>query len=211
MSERFWIRRYDDRSRMNHWFVVICFFLAALSGLAIFHPSMFFLASLFGGGQWDRILHPFFGVTMCLGFVGMALRFWHENRFTDADKQWMRQWRDVVDNREEKLPPVGRYNGGQKAIFWLMVICLIVLFVTGFMFWEPWFAPYVPLTLRRLAVLLHAATATVLIIGIIVHAYAAIWVKGSIGAMTRGYVSDRWARKHHAAWYREVVGRDPRA
>ncbi|MGF6919625.1 cytochrome b subunit of formate dehydrogenase [Paraburkholderia sp. 40] len=40
--------------------------LLALSGLALFHPSMFWLTALFGGGQWTRVLHPFVGVVMFL-------------------------------------------------------------------------------------------------------------------------------------------------
>jgi formate dehydrogenase subunit gamma len=44
-----------------------------------------------------------------------------------------------------------------------------------------------------------------LIVSIIVHIYAALWVKGSIGAMVRGPVSFGWARKHHRRWFRESV------
>jgi formate dehydrogenase subunit gamma len=62
-----------------------------------------------------------------------------------------------------------------------------------------------PVGLIRLASLLHAVAATVLIIGIIVHIYAAIWTRGSIDAMMRGTVSEAWAKKHHAAWYRQVI------
>jgi formate dehydrogenase subunit gamma len=50
----------------------------------------------------------------------------------------------------------------------------------------------------------HAVAAAVLIISVIVHIYAAIWVKGSIRAMTRGTVSEGWARKHHALWYNQL-------
>jgi formate dehydrogenase subunit gamma len=52
---------------------------------------------------------------------------------------------------------------------------------------------------------IHAATAFVLIVGIIVHIYAALWVKGSIRAMTRGTVTLGWARKHHPRWFRESI------
>jgi len=41
----------------------------------------------------------------------------------------------------------------------------------------------------RLAALVHAVAGALLIITIIVHVYAAIWVKGTIGAMTKGTVS----------------------
>jgi formate dehydrogenase subunit gamma len=198
------IQRYTQGERTNHWVVAISFVLAALSGLALFHPSMFWLANLFGGGPWTRILHPYIGVAMFVFFAVTMVRFWGHNRMSDKDRQWLRQWRDVVANREERLPESGRYNAGQKAMFWLMVICMLVLLVTGIMFWRALFGDYFSVGVIRAASLLHAIAATILIIGIIAHVYAAIWVKGSIGAMVRGTVSEAWAKKHHAAWYREV-------
>jgi formate dehydrogenase subunit gamma len=198
------IERYKAGDRMNHWLVALTFILLALSGLALFHPSMFWLTNLFGGGQWTRILHPFVGVVMFLAFAWLALRFWHHNLLEPRDRQWLRQWRDVVANREDRLPEVGRYNAGQKALFWGMVLCMLLLIVSGVVMWQPYFAPVFPITLIRLASLLHAVAAFALILGIIVHVYAAIWVKGTIGAMMRGTVTRRWARKHHPAWYREV-------
>jgi formate dehydrogenase subunit gamma len=167
---------------------------------------MFWLTNLFGGGQWTRILHPFIGLVMFLAFVALAIRFWHHNMLEPRDRQWLKQWRDVVGNREDRLPEVGRYNAGQKALFWVMVVCMALLILTGIVMWRPYFAPAFPIPLIRAASLLHAVAAFVLILGIIVHIYAAIWVKGSIGAMVRGTVTRKWARKHHPAWFREVEG-----
>ena len=96
----------------------------ALSGLALFHPSLFFLTNLFGGGPWTRILHPFIGLVMFLSFLVLALRFWRDNLMHGNDWQWLKQWRDVINNREETLPEVGRYNAGQKMLFWVMIVCL---------------------------------------------------------------------------------------
>jgi formate dehydrogenase subunit gamma len=200
------IERYQAGDRLNHWLVALTFILLALSGLALFHPAMFWLTNLFGGGQWTRILHPFIGLVMFLAFVALAIRFWHHNMLEPRDRQWLKQWRDVVGNREDRLPEVGRYNAGQKALFWVMVVCMALLILTGIVMWRPYFAPAFPIPLIRAASLLHAVAAFVLILGIIVHIYAAIWVKGSIGAMVRGTVTRKWARKHHPAWFREVEG-----
>lgn len=201
------IQRYTARERSNHWVVAIAFVLAALSGLALFHPAFFFLTHLFGGGPWTRILHPFIGVLMLLFFIAMAARFWDLNRFTDADRQWMKRIGDVVRNRDKGLPEVGKYNAGQKYLFWTMVACMPVLLITGIVFWQPWFAPYFPIGLLRVAAVLHALAAWILILGIVVHIYAAIWVRGTIRAMTRGTVSEAWAKHHHRAWYRDVTGK----
>ena len=200
------IERYNATDRMNHWLVALTFILLALSGLALFHPSMFWLTNLLGGGTWTRILHPFIGVVMFVSFAALAMKFWQHNKLTDSDRQWLRQWRDVMNKREEKLPEVGRYNGGQKALFWVMVACLIVLLLSGIVIWQPYFTPAFHVTIVRIASVLHALAAFVLILGIIAHVYAALWVKGTVGAMTRGTVTRAWARKHHPGWYREVGG-----
>jgi len=77
MATRY-LRRYEDRDRMNHWLIALLFVLAGLSGLAFFHPSLYFFSGLFGGGVWTRILHPFFGVAMVLAFAVMFFRLRRE-------------------------------------------------------------------------------------------------------------------------------------
>jgi formate dehydrogenase subunit gamma len=199
------IVRYTANERTNHWVTSITFVLLALSGLALFHPSMFWLTSIFGGGQWTRILHPFAGVVMFVSFLILALRFWHHNVLDSSDIQWLKQIDDVLAKREDKLPEIGRYNAGQKLLFFVMVACMILLLLSGIAIWRRYFSFYFPITLIRLAAVIHAAAAFVLIVGIIVHIYAALWVKGSIRAMTRGTVTLGWARKHHPRWFRESI------
>jgi len=201
------IQRYTSRERASHWLVALFFFLAALSGLVLFHPSFFFFSQLFGGGPWTRILHPFLGVVMFLFFCGMALRYWDDNAITDNDRRWLQRLSDVIANRERNMPEVGKYNAGQKMLFWTLVVCMLLLLLTGVVMWRPYFAGGFPIWLNRVAVVVHALAAFVLIMGIIVHIYAAIWTKGSIRAMTRGTVSDAWAKHHHPGWYRQVSGK----
>lgn len=198
------LQRYRDGERMNHWFIAVCFVLAGLSGLAFFHPSFFFFSHLFGGGQWTRILHPFLGLAMVIAFVGLYLKLWRDNRITDADREWRKHMGQMLAGDKTGLPPVGKYNYGQKMVFWVMSISLVVLLVTGLMFWRPWFAPLFPVELLRAAVLLHSIAAVLLILTTIVHVYAAIWVKGTVRAMTRGTVTESWAKANHPLWHQEI-------
>jgi formate dehydrogenase subunit gamma len=202
MGTRF-IQRYNAGERTNHWLIVLFFLGAGLSGLAFFHPAFFFLTALFGGGTWARILHPFMGLVMALCFLAMFLKLWRHNVLNDADRDWVRHSGDMLRGDKSRMPPAGRYNAGQKGIFWVMTVSLLVLVLTGFLFWQPWFANAFPILLRRVAVVLHALSATVLILSVIVHVYAAIWVKGTIRAMTRGTVTEGWARQNHPQWHRE--------
>src|ERR1700736_1142627 len=198
------IVRYTAGTRINHWIVAISFVLLALSGLALFHPALFWLTNLFGGGPWTRILHPFIGCVMVAAFYLLCVQVWRDNNMQQRDWIWLRKINDVVGNREENLPDVGRYNAGQKLLFFVVVICLIGLLLSGIVIWRVYFSEYFTIGLIRFAALLHAVCGFVLICAIIVHIYAAIWVKGSIRAMTRGTVTRGWAWKHHHAWFREI-------
>ena len=198
------IVRYTAGTRINHWIVAISFVLLALSGLALFHPALFWLTNLFGGGPWTRILHPFIGFVMVAAFYLFCVQFWRDNYMQQRDWTWLRKFNDVVTNREENLPEVGRYNAGQKLLFFTLVVCLIGLLLSGIVIWRVYFSGFFPIGVIRAAALLHAFFAFVLIFAIIAHIYAGIWVKGSIRAMTRGWVTPGWAWKHHRAWFREV-------
>jgi formate dehydrogenase subunit gamma len=198
------IVRYTAGTRINHWIVAISFVLLALSGLALFHPALFWLTNLFGGGPWTRILHPFIGCVMAAAFYLLCVKFWRDNYMQQRDWIWLRKINDVVGNREENLPEVGRYNAGQKLLFFTLIVCLIGLLLSGLVIWRVYFSEFFAIGVIRAAALLHAFFAFVLISAIIVHIYAGIWVKGSVRAMTRGVVTPGWAWKHHRAWFREV-------
>jgi len=199
------IVRYAPGVRVVHWSVVICFMLLALSGLAMFYPPLYWLSALFGGGDVMRAVHPWIGLIMVVFFIVLAGTVRRYMRIEARDRQWLRQADDVVANREEKLPEVGRYNAGQKLVYFSTVTCITILLLTGLEIWRAYFTAYFPIDITRFASLLHAFFAFVLILTIIVHIYAAIWVKGSVRAMTRGTVSFGWAWKHHRAWFRDVT------
>jgi formate dehydrogenase subunit gamma len=199
------IVRYGPATRINHWILAGSFILVGLSGLALFHPSMFWLTNLFGGGPWDRILHPFFGLVMVIAFTLIALKLWRENIMRSYDWEWLRKIKDVAENKEDNLPAIGMYNAGQKLLFYTIILCLLGLLASGIVIWRSYFAIYFPIPIIRLAALLHAFCGFVLITSIVVHIYAAVWVKGSVRAMTRGTVSYGWAWKHHRLWFREVT------
>jgi formate dehydrogenase subunit gamma len=180
--------------------------LLALSGLALFSPWLFFLTGLFGGGQWTRAIHPWLGVVLFFSFAGLFLRFWRANLWKSEDGTWLARLRDVLSGHEERLPEVGKYNAGQKAVFWLMSILIIVLISSGLVMWDQYFYGYTNIEQKRLAVLVHSMAAITIICVWIVHVYAAIWVRGTIRAMTRGSVTGGWAWRHHRKWLRELVG-----
>ncbi len=83
----------------------------------------------------------------------------------------------------------GRYNFGQKCVFWAAIIFLVLLLVSGVIIWRPYFAPAFSIPVIRFALMLHSFAAVALIVVIMVHIYAALWVKGTITAMVEGWVT----------------------
>jgi len=209
------IQRYSGMARVNHWVVAISFVILMLSGLAFFHPSLYPLTGLFGGGATARWLHPIAGLVLAVAFLGLFVRFFTANLPEKGDVAWVAKSIDVLKGHEENLPEIGKYNAGQKAVFWSQAILVTVLLVTGIGLWEPglhaverWFGFTASLDQRRLAAVIHAGAAILAITIWIVHVYAAIWVRGTLSAMTRGTVSGGWAWRHHRKWLRKEVARD---
>lgn len=208
MAKERLIQRYNRAERINHWVVAGCFILLAVSGLAFFYPAFFWLTGIFGTPQLARILHPIIGVVMFIGFFLQFFRYWKYNFLEKDDVQWLKSVKEIIQGKE--VGDTGKYNGGQKVLFWVMTLCMIILLLTGLIGWRQYFADYFPIPVVRLALLLHACSALVLIAGIIVHIYAAIWVKGTIRAMVEGVVTQTWARHHHPRWYREMMAKAER-
>ncbi|EJF91712.1 formate dehydrogenase subunit gamma [Bartonella tamiae] len=199
------VDRYTRGARINHWIAAGSMILLALTGLIMYWPFLFPLANLFGGGQVVRMIHPYIGIVMLLSFFGLFFRFWRLNIWEKSDLQWAMQMKDVLEGNEEKLPPVGKYNFGQKCIFWAMSFGLIILIVSGLMVWQAYFAPFVPIEWQRYALIIHSLVAAGIIAIWVMHMYAVYWIRGSLRAMVKGKVSGGFAWAHHRKWYDSML------
>jgi formate dehydrogenase subunit gamma len=206
------VRRYSGSARINHWIVAISFVLLLLSGLSLYHPSLYPLAGLFGGGATVRWLHPWLGVILAVAFLGLFLRFFVANLPETTDAVWLARIKHVLAGREEYLPEIGKYNAGQKFVFWSQAVLVTTLLITGLGLWEGTLSTVeqalgfkATIDQRRLAAVLHAAAAVLSIAVWIIHVYAAIWVRGTISAMTSGTVTAGWGWRHHRKWLRKEV------
>ncbi|MBB5222283.1 formate dehydrogenase subunit gamma [Amaricoccus macauensis] len=202
------VHRYGPFTRANHWLTAACLILLLISGLGFFHPWLYFLTDLFGGGQTARVVHPWIGVVLFVSFLGLFFRMVRLNLPRREDAVWIENVREVVAGKEEDLPELGKYNAGQKFVFWAMTVLIIVLIVTGFMMWQRYFDGLVTIQVRRIATMVHAIAAVLIILTWILHVYAAIWTRGTLRAMTRGTVTGGWAWRHHRKWLRELARLD---
>lgn len=208
------VQRYSAAARLNHWVTAISLILLGLTGMALFHPSLFGLTALFGGGTLTRTIHPWLGVLLLFSFTGLFFRFWKQNLWKHVDNVWLMKLRAVLAGHEEDIPELGKYNAGQKMVFWGMSILIVTLFISGIALWDQQHqflkeTVGIGFTIdqKRIAVLVHAVAAVSIILVWIVHVYAAFWVKGTVSAMTRGTVTGGWGWRHHRKWLREEFAR----
>lgn len=199
------VPRYSTAERMTHWAIAVAYVLLFVSGLAMFDPVFFWLSNLFGTAALMRIVHPFIGVALAALFFSYAARLWRDNLLLPSDRRWLANMFAYMNRRGAEVPVQGKYNAGQKLMYWSMIACIALLLATGIALWRPYFWGAFAPGARRLAGVVHAAIAFVMFVGVGVHVYAAYWTKGSMRAMTRGTVTRAWARFHHPGWYAKVT------
>jgi formate dehydrogenase subunit gamma len=96
-------------------------------------------------------------------------------------------------------PTAGRFNAGQKLIFWSVALGGLALSATGIMMLFPFSAADV--NGMQWAQYIHATVGVILIAIMIAHIYiGSLGMEGAYDAMGSGEVDLTWARRHHSAW-----------
>ncbi|MBZ5618367.1 MAG: formate dehydrogenase subunit gamma [Acidobacteriia bacterium] len=202
------ILRYTLVERVMHWIAAITFCYVLLTGLAFYSPHLYWIATLLGGPPTSRFWHPWLGVVFT-GVLFWMLRVWlADMRITPADRTWERSMNHYIRNEDENLPPIDRFNIGQKYFFWAMLYAGIVLLLSGVVLWFPERIPWSLRGLRYAAILLHVASALATIGLFIIHVYmGTAVVRGGFTSIIRGEVSPAWAQTHHRLWFHRVTGK----
>jgi formate dehydrogenase subunit gamma len=201
------ILRYSFGERVMHWVAGLSYVYLLVTGLAFWSPYLFWLADFVGGGPTARFWHPWIGLLWFIAVFWMFTAWRDDMRTTDADREWAKHIGDYIRNEDENLPPIGRFNIGQKQFFWIMFYGGIALLLSGVALWLVNDIPWSLRWLRYAAVLVHVVAALVTIGAFIIHVYmGTAMVRGGFTSIIRGEVSGAWARMHHRLWYEQVRG-----
>lgn len=204
------VLRYTLHERVTHWVSALSYIYLLLTGLAFWSPWLFWLAGILGGGQVSRMLHPWVGLLYMAAIIYMAVLWARQMHATENDKAWWRSLRFYITNQDDKMPPAGRYNAGQKLLFWGFFYCSLLLLISGVILWFTELVPWNLHLLRYAAVLLHPASALLTIGLFMLHIYMSVFAeRGAFSAIIHGDVSEKFAKRYHPAWYEEVVRSSP--
>ena len=201
------IQRFTYVERIVHWLVGLSFVFLLLTGLAFSHPRLYWITTLVGGGSTARVLHPWIGVLFSTSFIAMFLIWVRDMKLDAKDRAWLAAIRHYAVHDKERVPPTGKYNGGQKLFFWGMTVFGFLYLLTGIPMWMPegffgmgsFYGDAVNAS-RLVHYLLTVAGGLLLI----AHVYlGTIAYPGTLGAMLHGSVTRAWAKLHHPLWHKE--------
>ena len=131
------IERYPFHERICHWLTGFAYLYCLATGLAFYSPYMFWLAIILGGGPTSRFWHPFIGVLFFGAQMWMHHIWGDDVKMTPADKEWLDKSKYYVENQDDKVPPQGKFNAGQKVYYWAMYVGAFLLLFSGLFMWFP--------------------------------------------------------------------------
>lgn len=201
------LRRFTFVQRVAHWVVGLSFAVLLATGFALSYPSLFWMTIFVGGGASARLLHPWAGVVFSAALGWMFVLWVHEMYLDDNDRHWLLAIKHYARHDTDKVPPTGKYNGGQKLFFWTQSLLGVVLLLSGVPLWLPdgllGIGPFASWLLQTMR-LLHYVAALGGGLLLIVHVYLGIVAyPGTARGMIDGKVTRRWARLHHPLWHEE--------
>jgi formate dehydrogenase subunit gamma len=208
------VERFTYFERAAHWVNAVAFCVLAISGIVMAFGKMFLLPwmglSLFGWMTWAlKTVHNFVGPLFAVSLVVIIVAFLRDNVFRRYDWTWLRKGGGIVGKAHV---PSGRFNAGEKIVFWVGVF-FFGLVVVGSGLVMNHLVPGIEYTRgnMQIAHLIHAASAVLMMALFLGHIYlGTIGMEGAYRAMKTGYVDEAWAREHHEYWHDDIkAGRVP--
>jgi len=202
------IQRFSNLDRVAHWTMAISFVILAITG-AIITFGKYVLLPVLGYTlfSWIAIfsknLHNFAAPVFALSLALFIVLFIRDNLPRLYDVQWLLKFGGMLSKSGGHIPS-GRFNAGEKALFWgLVCVFSVALCVSGAVLLFPNYDQ--GRSIMQVANVVHMACALLAIAMSCFHIYlGTIGMRGAYDAMRTGYVDETWAKEHHEIWYEEV-------
>jgi formate dehydrogenase subunit gamma len=188
--------------RFVHWALAISCILLFISGFGLMFKSLSWIGTLIGGTGSLVTLHnwsaPFFAGSGLLAFI---IWFKEGAILTADDIKWMTKGGGYLWTKEG-IPESGRFNGGQKIFYLIMVATWILMSITGYIMIYPFdFAKdtvVMSYPLHIIGVMTFGGTW-------IIHAFLGTFANpGTIESMLSGKCTRAWAKLQHGKWLKEI-------
>jgi formate dehydrogenase subunit gamma len=202
------ISRFDGFERFSHWLTAVSFVILALTGLNITFGKLLLLPvvgpdNFSALAQAAKYAHNFVSFAFVIGLV-LIIEMWiKDNLPRYVDIVWLKEGGGFIKSRH---PPAGRFNAGEKLVFWFALAGGIGVIVSGYLLMFPFYVTNI--FGMQIAQAVHAIIALLFVALILAHIYiGTIGMEGAFEAMGNGTVDRNWAKEHHSVWLEEQIAR----
>jgi formate dehydrogenase subunit gamma len=195
------ILRFKAFERFSHWLTAASFVILGLTGLNITFGKLLLLPVV-GPDTFSDIsvlakyVHNFASFAFMAGLVLIIVIFFKDNLPAKVDLDWVKQGGGFIKG---KHAPAGKFNPGEKLVYWLSLAAGIGVSLSGILLLFPFYGTDIPD--MQIAQGLHAVVAVLFIALILGHIYiGTLGMEGAFEAMGTGEVDLNWAKEHHDLW-----------
>jgi formate dehydrogenase subunit gamma len=202
------IVRFGAFERFAHWMTATCFIILAISGLNITfgRPLLLPLMSpeaFTAWSEWAKYAHNYLSFPFTIGVILIFFMWIAGNIPNRVDVEWFRRGGGIVGHDH---PPAYRFNGGQKMVYWIVVLGGSAVAVSGYVLMFPFYGTGIQN--MQAAEIVHGVVAMLFIAAMLGHIYiGTIGMEGAFEAMGTGTVDLNWAKEHHSLWLEEEKAR----
>jgi formate dehydrogenase subunit gamma len=125
------IQRFRPADRYAHWTMAIVWVALGITGLILTFGKVLLLP-IIGHTLYSWLaaaaknVHNFVGPILIVGVVWMFFRYLRHNWFNKQDFIWLTK---IVGNLTGHEYPSGKFNGGEKIVFWFLLVLLTPLLI----------------------------------------------------------------------------------
>jgi formate dehydrogenase subunit gamma len=202
------IVRFNAAERFVHWMTATCFIILALSGLNITFGRSLLLPlmspeTFTAWSEWAKYAHNYLSFPFTLGVILIFLMWIAGNIPNRVDIEWFKRGGGMLGHDH---PPAYRFNGGQKLIYWIVVLGGGAVAASGYVLMFPFYGTSIEA--MQNAEMVHSIVAMLFIAAMLGHIYiGTIGMEGAFDAMGRGSVDINWAKEHHQLWLEQESAR----
>src|SRR6202795_4741614 len=205
------VLRFKAFERFSHWLTAVSFVILGLTGLNITFGKILLLPvvgpdTFSDISQAAKYVHNFTSFSFVAGFVLIIAIFFKDNLPEKVDLDWIRQGGGFIKN---KHAPAGKFNPGEKLVYWLALAAGIAVSLSGLLLLFPFYGT--DIADMQIAQGAHAIVAVLFIALILGHIYiGTLGMEGAFEAMGTGEVDLNWAKEHHDIWLARKLASEDR-
>jgi formate dehydrogenase subunit gamma len=202
------ILRFDVLERTVHWMTAVSFIILGISGLNITFGKPLLLPlmdpqTFTNFSEALKYAHNYLSFPFTIGILFMLVMWIKDNIPNRTDVVWFKEGGGIVGHEH---PPAPRFNGGQKAIFWIVVLGGAAMAISGYVLMFPFYGTNI--ANMQWAQIAHGVIGVLFIAAIFGHIYiGTLGMEGAFEAMGNGDVDLNWAKEHHSLWVKEEMGK----